>query len=47
MKREYYESPRAIIIKVTPPKCIMASGENLSGRNYGSEGGEDEDCFWE
>lgn len=47
MKREYYESPRAIIIKVTPPKCIMASGENLSQRSYGEDPEEDASCFWE
>ena len=46
MKREYYESPRAIIIKVTPPKCILASADNLT-RNSDYSDNYTEDEFWD
>lgn len=46
MKKNYLE-PEARVDLMAVEKSFLASGENLTSRNYGIEVGEDEDCFWE
>ena len=47
MKKTIYEAPCTEVVKVRIENNFLASGENVASRNYGSEVGEDTDCFWE
>lgn len=46
MKKKYL-TPEVEMDLVALEANFLASGENLTSRSYGSEVGEDEDCFWE
>ena len=46
MKKTYLE-PEVQVNLVVIENNFLASGENLAGRNYGSDPGEDTDGFWE
>lgn len=46
MKKNYL-TPEAQVNLVLIENNFLASGENVASRNYGSEVGEDTDCFWE
>lgn len=46
MKKKYLE-PEVQVNLVVIENNFLASGENLAGRNYGSDPGEDTDGFWE
>ena len=42
-----YVVPEIEVINISPAKCLMASGENLRSRVYGSETEESTDNFWD
>ena len=46
MNKFFYEAPRVSLYRVTATKCLMASGENLGSRSYGSKTEEELDDFW-
>mgnify|MGYP007069965251 CR=1 FL=1 len=42
-----YETPTLKNFHLSPERCLMASGENLTRRTYGSEESESADGFWD
>ena len=46
MKRTY-QTPETQSTLLTLENNFLATGENLSSRNYGDGSGEDKSCFWE
>ena len=46
MKKNYL-TPKVQVSLMVIENNFLASGENVACRDYGSEVGEDTDCFWE